>query len=210
MPNLENLRKQAKTVLRWHRERRHPVAEQIRSWLPRFRHLTDAEVLRRPFTLADAQELVARREGFDSWQALVQGLKAVVGAAPQPQGRPMLGLAEPQLLVTDVRAACDFYAGTLGFAVVFTYGQPPFYAQVGRDQARLNLRRVQGPVFAPGFREREADVLAATVVVDDPKALFLELRAAGAPFHQALRTEPWGARTFIIRDPDGNLIAFAG
>ena len=127
-----------------------------------------------------------------------------------PQPRPVLGLAEPQLLVADIRAACDFYAGTLGFAVVFTYGEPPFYAQIRCDAARLNLRRIQGPVFAPGFREREVDVLSATIALDDPKALFLELQAAGAPFHQMLRTEPWGARTFIIRDPDGNLIAFAG
>jgi hypothetical protein len=29
-------------------------------------------------------------------------------------------------------------------------------------------------------------------------------------FHQSLRTEPWGARTFIVQDPDGNLIAFSG
>ncbi|OWJ67354.1 VOC family protein [Inquilinus limosus] len=210
MPNPENLRKQAKTVLRWHRDRHHPVAEQIRAWLPRFAQLTDAEVLARPFTLADAQELVARREGFDSWQALVRGLDATPGPALGSQGRPVLGPAEPQLLVADIRAACDFYVGTFGFTVVFAYGEPPFYAQVARDRARLNLRWVQGPVFAPGFREREADVLAATVTVDDPKALFLELQAAGAPFHQPLRTEPWGARTFIIRDPDGNLVAFAG
>jgi len=28
-------------------------------------------------------------------------------------------------------------------------------------------------------------------------------------FAQTLRNEPWGARTFIVRDPDGNLILFA-
>ncbi|WP_428553927.1 VOC family protein [Roseiarcus sp.] len=44
----------------------------------------------------------------------------------------------------------------------------------------------------------------------DPKALFLEFPAAGIAFHQTLRTEPWGARTFIVRDPEGNLVAFAG
>ena len=30
MPNLENLKKQAKLILRWHRERHYPVAAQIR------------------------------------------------------------------------------------------------------------------------------------------------------------------------------------
>ncbi|HZU33414.1 MAG TPA: VOC family protein, partial [Candidatus Angelobacter sp.] len=33
MPNLENLRKQAKQYLRWHRERYYPVAARIRAAL---------------------------------------------------------------------------------------------------------------------------------------------------------------------------------
>jgi len=69
MPNLENLKKQAKQFLRWHRDGHHPVAAQISAVLPRFKDLSDHEVLRRPFKLADAQELVARQAGFENWQA---------------------------------------------------------------------------------------------------------------------------------------------
>jgi hypothetical protein len=29
-------------------------------------------------------------------------------------------------------------------------------------------------------------------------------------FFQGLKREPWGARNFIIRDIDGNLLLFAG
>jgi uncharacterized glyoxalase superfamily protein PhnB len=47
------------------------------------------------------------------------------------------------------------------------------------------------------------------IVIDHAKPLFLEYQDAGVTFHQTLRTEPWGARTFIVKDPDGNLIAFA-
>ena len=36
MPNLENLRKQAKLYLRWHREQHYPVAHMIRSLLPQY------------------------------------------------------------------------------------------------------------------------------------------------------------------------------
>ena len=36
MPNLENLRKQAKLYLRWHRDGYHPVAAAIRAMLPRY------------------------------------------------------------------------------------------------------------------------------------------------------------------------------
>jgi hypothetical protein len=74
MPSLENLKKQAKLVLRWHRDRYYPVAAQIRAVLPRYQHLSDREVLTRSFKLSDAQELIARQHGFESWQALKQGL----------------------------------------------------------------------------------------------------------------------------------------
>jgi uncharacterized glyoxalase superfamily protein PhnB len=42
------------------------------------------------------------------------------------------------------------------------------------------------------------------------KQLFLSYEAAGVSFHQALTKEPWGAKTFIVSDPDENLILFAG
>lgn len=117
-----------------------------------------------------------------------------------------------QLYVADVRAACDFFVGTLGFAIDFVYGEPPFYAQVGRDRAKLALRQVHGPVFAGDVRRRE-DLLSAAITVDttaEIERLFLDCQAAGARFHQTLRTEPWGARTFVVLDPDDNLILFAG
>ncbi len=118
--------------------------------------------------------------------------------------------AEPQLFVADLGAACRFYSELLGFQLAFSYGEPPAYAQVARDGARLNLRHAEGPAFDAGFRARTPDALSATITVDDAGALFLEYQAAGVCFHQALRAEPWGARTFIVQDDDGNLIAFAG
>ena len=54
------------------------------------------------------------------------------------------------------------------------------------------------------------DLLSATIVLDDPEALFQEYQAKDVPFHQLLKTEAWGARSFIVADPDGNLIAFSG
>ena len=54
--------------------------------------------------------------------------------------------AEPQLFVSDFAVACAFYTGKLGFMVAFTYGSPPFYGQVVRDGARLNLHCVTPPV----------------------------------------------------------------
>jgi catechol 2,3-dioxygenase-like lactoylglutathione lyase family enzyme len=124
-------------------------------------------------------------------------------------GKSTLLAAEPQLFVLDIAASCEFYTKKLGFAVAFSYGEPPFYGQVVRDAARLNLRSLDKLDFDAERRGREG-LLAASIVLDDAEPLYLEYQAAGVVFAQPLRSEPWGARTFIVRDPDGNLILFAG
>jgi catechol 2,3-dioxygenase-like lactoylglutathione lyase family enzyme len=131
-------------------------------------------------------------------------------AQANSQPAPLITGAEPQIFVSDIAAALAFYVGKLGFAVAFAYGEPPFYVQVFRDGARLNLREVEGPVFDAGFRARNEDALAAALTLEDAEPLFLEYQAGGVDFHQPLRAEPWGARTFIVADPDGNLSLFAG
>ena len=212
MPNTENLKKQAKQYLRWHRERYYPVAAQIRAALPRFRHMGDAEILEANFKLADAQELVARQMGFEGWQALKSGAAAMTDEPRQTPPRPILNGIEAQLFVANINRSYDFFTSKLGFAVKFVYGDPPYYAQVIRDNARINLRLVFEPVFVADVREREG-LLSASITVataNEIKQLFLSYQAAGVRFHQALKEEPWGARTFIVSDPDENLILFAG
>src|SRR5271170_6336900 len=129
MPNIENLKKQAKQYLRWHRERYYPVAARIRAGLPRFRNLSDEQVLGANFKLADAQELVARESGFEGWQALKLGahampLHTMTHEATQTVLRPILNSTEAQLFVADIKASCDFYTDKLGFTVAFVYGDP--------------------------------------------------------------------------------------
>ena len=212
MPNLENLRKQAKLVLRWHRDRYYPVAAQIRSGLPRYGQMTDSEILAQSFKLGDAQELVARQHGFESWQALKTGMPTMPDHAETISTKAVIAGAEPQLFVADIKASCDFFIEKLGFVLEFSYGEPPFYGQVKRDAARINLRCVDQPVIDPGLRDRE-ELLAAALTVATPeeiKALFLEFQAAGVTFFQTLKRQPWGARNFIIRDIDGSLLLFAG
>lgn len=124
---------------------------------------------------------------------------------------PILTSVAAQLFVADIKASCEFFTAKLGFAVDFLYGDPPFYGQVIRDNARFVLRLVHEPVFTD-IREREHLLSAAVTVatVDEIKQLFLGYQAEGVRFHQTLKKEPWGARTFIVLDPDGNHILFAG
>jgi catechol 2,3-dioxygenase-like lactoylglutathione lyase family enzyme len=212
MPNLENLRKQAKQILRWRRERPHTAAALIRSFLPGCEGLSDREILDRPFRLADAQLVAARRAGFESWQALKQG-SPPMAETEKPvtyPAQPVLMNAEPTVFVTDFQRSLDFFVGKLGFKVAFTYGEPAFFGQVVRDAAMIAVRFVHAPVID---RSREPDLISASIWVSDARQLFLEFQGRGAPFRQTLRREPWhgqGQGSFIVEDPDGNLIGFGG
>ena len=137
-----------------------------------------------------------------------------------PPSQPILTSLAAHLYVRDLKASTDFFTTKLGFTIDFVYGDPPFYGQVSRDNARLALRSMDESFFAQNIdpdtsqdiRQRES-LLSASITLagaDEIRQLFLTYQAAEVPIVQPLRDEPWGAKTFIVKDPDGNLILFAG
>lgn len=205
MPSIATYRKQAKQLVRWHRERNYSVGEKVRL-LDRCRHLSDTDVLAMAMPLALAQEIVAVEAGYRDWAAL--------RAAAEPSGPPRLeaagpalGEATPILFVRDVTAAARFYEARLGFGVDFLHGEPPFYASVSRDRARLHLRFVGRPNFSE-LAAREQSLIVATIAAGDVKELFREFEARGVDFPQRLARQPWGGLDFQVRDPDGNVVSF--
>lgn len=205
MPSIETYRKQAKLLVRWHRERDYSVGEKVR-FLERFRHLGDTEILAMALPLTLAQEIVAVEAGFRDWAALKaeSGVKQESLAGPT---EPKLAGAVPIFFVRDVTAAAAFYVETLGFEIDFLHGKPPFYGSVSRDQACLHLRYVQRPNFEE-LAAREGSLILATVEVANVKALFQEFEARGVEFSQRLVRQPWGGLDFQVRDPDGNVFSF--
>ena len=130
----------------------------------------------------------------------------------QPHSQPILTSVAAHLYVRDLKASADFFRTKLGFAIDFIYGDPPFYGQLSRDNAQLALRSMDESFFAEDIRQREG-LLSASITLasaDEIKQLFLTYQAADVPLAQSLRNEPWQAKTFIVQDPDGNLILFAG
>jgi uncharacterized glyoxalase superfamily protein PhnB len=210
MINLENLRKQAKQFVRWHRDRHWTVAQVIREWLPRYAALSDGQIFEAEFRLADAQELVSRRSGFADWQTLLAAATdqtSTEDAASTSAARPRILVARPFVFVRDVDAACAYYADTLGFTLAFSYGNPAFYAEVERDGVRLCVRHTDDALIDPALAKRE-EIVLASFEVSDAKALYLELQNAGAVFSQTLRSQPYGTREFIVDDADGNRLLF--
>ena len=133
-------------------------------------------------------------------------------ATPHISAPPILTSVAAHLYVRDLKASTEFFAGKLGFTIDFFYGDPPFYGQVSRDNARLALRSMDESFFVDDIRRREG-LLSASITLaraDETRQLFAAFQAANVTFDQPLKTEPWQALTFVVRDPDGNLILFAG
>src|SRR5262249_38974481 len=82
-PNLEQLKRQAKDLLRAVRANDTAALRRFRI-LPAFAHTSDVDLARRGLALHDAQSVIAREHGFDSWKALherVEELTLEFGAA---------------------------------------------------------------------------------------------------------------------------------
>lgn len=210
MPTLETYKKQAKQFLHWHQAREWTVAAVIRDHVARFSGVADRDILDGEFKLADAQELVARRAGFESWAALKAAAPEGGDEAADEDPAPFLHFAVPHVFVTDMARALAYYTDILGFRVTLKYGEPPFFAEVARDLARFCLRHVDAGVVDEAMRRKE-DLFELAIGLENAaqvKALYEAFSAAGAVFHQPIKRHPWGARDFVVRDPDGNLISF--
>jgi catechol 2,3-dioxygenase-like lactoylglutathione lyase family enzyme len=208
MFSLEVYKKQAKQLVRWHREGNYSIGGRIRG-LARYERLTDREALALAFPLHEAQEIVALEAGYASWAALKLAVADAPARARPMSSTPRLARAVPVIPVADVKASAEFFSSTLGFAIDFLHGEPPFYGSVSRDGASLHLKFVHAPVLTVGTQDR-AGFISAFIEVENVKALYAEYVAAGATFDQKLKKQAWGGRDFIVRDPDGNGISFVG
>ena len=75
-PSLEQLKKQAKTLLKAHQSGNGETISRLRSMVPKLAVASDAEILAAKFSLLDAQFVVAREYGFDSWNQFALALLA--------------------------------------------------------------------------------------------------------------------------------------
>ena len=80
-PSVENLKKQAKSLLKAHREQDPEVVEYIRRHLPRLNNMPDEEILVAELSLQEAQLVIAREYGFPSWPKLVEGVEGLADEA---------------------------------------------------------------------------------------------------------------------------------
>lgn len=198
----------AATVVRWHREGDHSVGGRIRI-LPRYHELTDTAALALRVPLAEAQEVIAKESGYESWSALkaaVEEGRTSVTSPVQPVDKPPLKTATPISLVSDVQASTIFFRDELGFRIDFAWQSAVLCLCISRRCAPSPSLRSRGPIVA-GVLDRK-QVICAFVEVDNVKNLYAEYLAASVDMLGRLKKEPRGGLGFAVRDPDGNPIYF--
>ena len=209
MSRLDIYKKQAKQLVRWHREGNHSIGGRIRG-LARYKTLTDREALAldvpAPRSAGDHRAGGGPRElGGAEGRRCQRAQRRPRRVSPTPR----LTRAVPMIFVANVQASAEFFRDTLGFSIDFLHGHPPFYGAVSRDGACVHLKFVHEPVFAIGTHDRDGFIMAF-IEVENVKALYAEYLAAGVMFDQKLKKQAWGGRDFIVRDLDGNGICFVG
>jgi uncharacterized glyoxalase superfamily protein PhnB len=206
VPTIETFRKQAKLLVRWHREKNYSVGEKVRM-LDRYRTVADRDVLKMRFPLTLAQEIVAVEAGYKDWTELKSATASASKTPRRPSGPSVVKNVIPILLVRDVTASAKFFQQKLGFTVDFLHGLPPFYGSVSRDGVRIHLRFVHEPNFA-AIAGLEESVLCASFEVSNVQSLFEEFKRRGVAFAQPLKKQAWGGIDFHVQDLDGNVISF--
>jgi catechol 2,3-dioxygenase-like lactoylglutathione lyase family enzyme len=103
----------------------------------------------------------------------------------------------PELPVSDMAAALEYYTARLGFEVAAVWPSREF-AIVERDDVALHLFQA-----TPGHTAASIHVFASGL-----EELFGELESRGALITQAILRKPRGNREFRVADCGGNTIKF--
>jgi catechol 2,3-dioxygenase-like lactoylglutathione lyase family enzyme len=104
----------------------------------------------------------------------------------------------PEIPVSDLREAIDYYQRRLGFQAVMETPDGD-YAIVERDGIAIHLFQNDGGTHpAAGVH----------IFTHQLEELQTELRERGVRFSQEITRKPWGNRDFRVHDPSGNEIKF--
>lgn len=118
----------------------------------------------------------------------------------------------PNLVVDDVERSTAFYRDVLGFSVFMTMPeQAPFaFIWLRRGSVDVFLNDAKGvgeldPALAERPRGGSFSMYMLVTAVDD---LYARI-GSRAKVVEAIHTQPYGMREFVLQDPDGYLITLA-
>ncbi|HEX8954314.1 MAG TPA: glyoxalase superfamily protein [Polyangia bacterium] len=111
-----------------------------------------------------------------------------------------LGRLAPCVPVSDIGRAVGFYSSVFGMEKTFENGEPVGFVILKRDGAELHLTLVKDHVG------KTQNVMHLMVEAGVEEVYRRCEAAAAARIIKRLRDAPWGLRTFVVADPDGNRI----
>ena len=114
----------------------------------------------------------------------------------------------PILTVRDLEASAQWYQEVLGFQHIFTipgHGGPMLVHLRWMKYADLLLRRQMGSIEQP---KGLGISLSFSVFEGGVDAIANRARHKGATLESEPKNQPWNARDFSLRDPDGFLLTF--
>ena len=112
-----------------------------------------------------------------------------------------------RVITEDVQRLAGFYEQATGLPVTVANENFAELRTAGGTLAIGSARTV--PVFGPGAA-RAADNHSVIIefLVDDVDAVYEKLTGFVSDFVNQPTTMPWGNRSLLFRDPDGNLVNF--
>ncbi|MFJ6053473.1 VOC family protein [Streptomyces sp. NPDC092307] len=112
-----------------------------------------------------------------------------------------------RVITGDVARLVDFYERAT--AVSATWANEDF-AELRTASATLAIGSTRTvPLFAPGSaRPADNHSVILEFLVDDVDGVYKNLSGFVEDFVNEPTTMPWGNRTLLLRDPDGNLVNF--
>src|SRR6266568_2865926 len=109
----------------------------------------------------------------------------------------------PELPVTDLDAAIDYYEQKLGFRVVMQMPSRD-YAIVERDDVAIHLFVDASEKGGPG----KHSPVGIHIFTADLETLYIEFKDRGAHLSREIVRKPWGNRDFHVHDEFGNELKF--
>ncbi|GAB3560844.1 VOC family protein [Spelaeicoccus albus] len=118
-----------------------------------------------------------------------------------------MNLVSVRIISADVARAADFYENVTGGTVVRPHEQ---FAEVRTDAGTLAIGSIATvDLFGPGSaRANDNHTAIIEFLVDDVDAEYVRLREFVSEFVGEPTVMPWGNKSLLFRDPDGNLVNF--
>jgi predicted enzyme related to lactoylglutathione lyase len=112
-----------------------------------------------------------------------------------------------RVITDDVARLASFYAKATGVQATF-YTED--FAELSTAHGTLAIGSTRTvPLFAPGAAHPASNhTVIIEFLVDDVDAVRQNLAGFVEDFVQEPTTMPWGNRSLLFRDPDGNLVNF--